>query len=245
MISSQEIHFFKKKGYLIVSNMLNKDEVAFYSKLYNNFLNNTIDASRFRSDLSGLKTQPEKEKITQIMVPSKLLPSLSSEALHIKTHQIAKELLGDDMALDFDMLINKAPHTNKITPWHQDCAYWIKMPDKRALSCWVAIDNAYKENGCMWYVPESHLKPMLPHTSSIKGGALICEGNEADAVCIELEAGSCVIHDGGTLHYSRGNSTAVNRRAFITNYRPKKMIDLERSKGYDHTGERKVNNELV
>ena len=245
MISPQEKTFFKERGYLVIKNLLNTEEIAFYSDVYADFLNNTIDTSKYRSDLSGLKTKKLKERITQIMLPSTLLPSLKSKVLHIKTEQIAKELLGDDIALDFDMLINKAPHTNKITPWHQDCAYWIDMPDKRALSCWVAIDDAFKESGSMWYVPKSHLKPMLPHTSSVEGGALICKGSETDAICIELKAGSCVIHDGGTLHYSRGNSTAFNRRAFITNYRPKKMIDLERSKGFDHAGDRKVNTKVI
>ena len=32
-----------------------------------------------------------------------------------------------------------------------------------------------------------------------------------------------------------------NRRAFILNYRPKEMVELERKKGYDHTGKRKRN----
>ncbi|KAG1650655.1 Phytanoyl-CoA dioxygenase domain-containing protein 1 [Nymphon striatum] len=135
--------------------------------------------------------------------------------------------MGDDIALDFDMLINKAPHTNTITPWHQDAAYWIDMPDKRAASCWVAIDHAYKENGCMWYTPKSHLSPVLPHSQTGDKGALKCEGSENNSVCIELQPGSCVFHQGGTLHYSRGNSTENNRRAFITNFRPKAMIDLE------------------
>ena len=31
----------------------------------------------------------------------------------------------------------KAPHTDTITPWHQDQSYWLDMPDKRAVSCWV------------------------------------------------------------------------------------------------------------
>ena len=51
-------------------------------------------------------------------------------------------------------------------------------------------------------------------------GALQCDGTEAEGVFVELKAGSCVLHHGATLHYSRGNSTALNRRAFIVNFRP-------------------------
>ncbi|MFY0630491.1 MAG: phytanoyl-CoA dioxygenase family protein [Flavobacteriaceae bacterium] len=237
MISKEEISFFKKEGYLVVRNLLSKEELAYYGQLYNSFLDNSIDASKYRSDLSGMNKA--KEKITQIMVPSKVLPELLQKSIHIKTLLIAKQLLGDDLALDFDMLINKSPNTNTSTPWHQDAAYWIDMPDRRALSCWVAIDRAFKENGCMWYTPKSHIGEIVKHEQTGNKGALKCNGKEENSVCVELEPGSCVFHDGRTMHYSRGNSTNSDRRAFITNFRPQKMIDLEREKGYDHTGERK------
>ena len=238
-MSVKQKHFFENEGYLIVKNLLNKEEVSYYSNLYNSFLNNTIDASRYRSDLSGSKGA-SKEKITQIMVPSKLMPELLEKPIHMKVGRIAKQLLGDDIELDFDMLINKAPNTNTITPWHQDAAYWIDMPDKRAMSCWMAIDKSSLNNGCMWYTPKSHLNPTLKHIQTGNKGALKCDGSEENSVFVELEPGSCVFHHGNTLHYSRGNSTNSHRRAFITNFRPKAMIELERSQGYDHTGERKV-----
>lgn len=238
MISEEQKSFFEQEGYLVVENLISSSEVDYYSNLYNSFLDNSIDSSRYRSDLSG--SEEKKEKITQIMVPSKLVPELLQKSIHQKSLQIAKELMGDDIELDFDMLINKAPNTNTITPWHQDAAYWIDMPDKRAASCWVAIDHAYKENGCMWYTPKSHLSPILPHSQTGNKGALMCDGKEENSVFIELQPGSCVFHQGGTLHYSRGNSTHNNRRALITNFRPKAMIALERSQGVDHTGEREV-----
>ncbi|MEO1011383.1 MAG: phytanoyl-CoA dioxygenase family protein [Bacteroidota bacterium] len=238
MITENQRLFFEAEGYLIVKNLLRLEEVNYYSKLYPSFLDNSIDASDYRSDLSG--NMGREEKITQIMVPSKLVPELLNRPFHQKSLKMAQELLGMDMALDFDMLINKAPYTDTPTPWHQDAAYWINLPDKRAVSCWLAIDPAYKENGCMWYTPKSHQKPLLPHIQTGGKGALQCKGSEKESVCVELDLGSCVFHHGGTLHYSRGNSTADNRRAFITNFRPRAMIRLEREQGIDHTGEREI-----
>ena len=238
VVSETQLSFFEKEGYLVIENLITKDEVLYYSELYDSFLDNTIDASPYRSDLSG--STEKNEKITQIMVPSRLVPELLQKPLHQKSLQVAKELMGDDIELDFDMMINKAPHTDTITPWHQDAAYWIHMPDKRAASCWVAIDYAYKQNGCMWYTPKSHLFPILEHVQTGDKGALQCSGTEENSVFIELKPGSCVFHHGGTLHYSRGNSTSDHRRAIITNFRPKSMIQLERDQGVDHTGEREV-----
>jgi len=242
-LSQSDIAFFKAEGYLVVENLLSAQELEYYSSLYDSFLSNKIDATKYRSDLSGGENDTV-EKITQIMVPSKLVPDLLGMVYHKRALNIAQELLGNDMDLDFDMLINKAPNTDTITPWHQDAAYWIDMPDKRAASCWMAIDPAFKENGCMWYTPKSHLKPLLPHEQTGNKGALKCSGTEADSICVPLDPGSCVFHQGGTLHYSRGNSSSANRRAFITNFRPKAMIELERLKGVDHTGEREIKSDL-
>jgi hypothetical protein len=35
-------------------------------------------------------------------------------------------------------MIYKGPYTDTEVPWHQDQGYWLDMPDKRALSCWVS-----------------------------------------------------------------------------------------------------------
>lgn len=245
IINSEQLAFFRREGYLKVPRLLTAKQVDHYRYLYEAFLDNRINASRYRSDLGAHAedkvAEDIKERITQIMVPGRILPELLEQPLHQQSLAMAQALLGDDLALDFDMLIDKSPYSNTPTPWHQDCAYWISLPDTRAVSCWVALDRATVDNGCMWYVPGSHLLPMRPHRSAGKGGgALECEGDEDEAVAVGLQPGDCVLHQGGTLHYSRGNSTPTRRRAFITNFRPQKMIDLERKQGYDHTGERKV-----
>jgi ectoine hydroxylase-related dioxygenase (phytanoyl-CoA dioxygenase family) len=245
-ISKEQIGLFREQGYLVIPNLLLPEEIALYRSIYEDFLHNRIDASRYRSDLGGHAADDvlaDTERITQIMVPSKTLPALLTQPLHTKTLSIARQLLGEDMALDFDMLIDKAPFSHTPTPWHQDAAYWIKMPDTRAASCWTALDAAEKDNGCMWYIPGSHTLPLRAHHPAGRGGgALECEAYEHEGVAVELNAGDGVFHHGGTAHYSRGNITAHRRRAFITNFRPQAMIDLERAEGFDHTGERKVRN---
>jgi phytanoyl-CoA hydroxylase len=243
-LSGRQIDFFHQNGYLKIENLLSAEEIEFYQNLYEDFLSNKIDALNFRGDLAGSQEESVDhkvfERITQIMVPSRIVPDLLHQPLHQKSLRIARQLLGKDIDLDFDMLIDKAPFSNTPTPWHQDSAYWISMPDTRAASCWIALDEARVDNGCMWYIPKSHLSPARPHHPSAKGGALQCEAHEDEGVAVELKPGSCVFHHGGTLHYSRGNATSQRRRAFITNFRPTKMIRFEREQGYDHTGEIKV-----
>ena len=233
---------FLRNGFAALNCLIDAAEVEKIRMIYDSLLNDRTLTSGLRSDLSGEDSNPnEQERITQIMRPSMVVPGLAECQVYKSALDHAQNLLGHDMDLDFDMLINKVPHTNTPTPWHQDAAYWIDLPDQRSVSCWVALDDVFEENGCMWFIAkeDDHIRP---HKQNTKGGALSCEADIEQAKCIPLKAGGCTFHDGHTLHYSNGNSTDSQRRALILNFRPKEMIELERKRGVDHTGERKVRN---
>ena len=233
---------FFKKGFAKIQELIPVDEVEKIRVLYDRLLNDKQSTSKLRSDLGGDgRTKGGVEKITQIMRPSLVEPKLLESIAYDLGLSIARKLLGDDMDLDFDMLINKAPYTNTPTPWHQDAAYWIKMPDKRAVSCWIALDNVNEDNGCMWFIPKED-STIREHRLFSKGGALYCDVDAKEAQCVPLQSGGCTFHDGYTLHFSKGNITSNQRRVLILNFRPKKMIDFEREHGVDHTGERKIRN---
>ncbi len=232
---------FLKQGFARKDELIDPDEVTALRIIYDRLLGDKLRTAGLRSDLSGASpVEGQQEKITQIMRPSLLEPLLVESLVYDKALAQARILLGEDMAMDFDMLINKAPNTATETPWHQDAAYWIEMPDKRAVSCWIALDEVYVDNGCMWFIPRNGLHEVLPHKALPGGGALYCKTDTDQAVPIRLSAGGCTFHDGFTLHYSRGNTTQGPRRALILNFRPKAMIQWERDQGVDHTGDRKV-----
>lgn len=236
ILSDAHLHFFRKNGYVVVENLITAADVAVYRALYDRFIQGDIDTGANRSDLgAGLGDAKRTENITQIMWPSDFVPAVLDMPYHRNALAVARALLGDDMEMDFDMLIDKAPYSATATPWHQDAAYWVDMPDKRAVSCWLALDEAVADNGCMWYVPGSNHQPLRPHRfAGPQGGALCCDATEAEGVAVPLTPGSCVLHDGDTLHYSRGNTTDRRRRAFIVNFRPAAMIAFEREQGFDH-----------
>jgi phytanoyl-CoA hydroxylase len=201
----------ERDGYVAVNSLLTAQEVACYLDVYDKILSGEIHAGSWRSDLDAgsTKKRDDVENITQVMWPSELVPELRTSPAYERALQIAQQLLGDDMAFDFDMLIDKAPGTETPTPFHQDMAYWVNLPDRRALSCWIALDEATQDNGCMWFAPGTHRSSLRKHRSHGKsGGALECDGTEAECVCVPLRAGSCTFHEGGVVHYSRGN-TAV------------------------------------
>ena len=245
-LSNEQIDFFNRNGYLVIDNLISAAEVEVYKKLYDDFLSGRIAVGANRSDLGdGIGKNNTKENITQIMWPSEFVPSLLQMPYHERALAISKELMGDDSAMDFDMLINKAPFSDTPTPWHQDEAYWLNVPDKRAASCWLSLNQSTKDKGCMWFVPGSNLAEIRPHRFAGKqGGALQCDAAESEAVAVELNPGSCTFHHGRTLHYSRGNTTGSHRRAFIVNFRPEEMIRYERAQGFDHGKNNAANRQL-
>lgn len=235
-LTPAQIRFFQENGYVTVHNIVSAEEIEQYKTIYEDFLSGRIDTGANRSDLgAGLGNSTAKENITQIMWPSDFVPQLKDMPYHTQALVISRQLIGNDAEMDFDMLINKAPRTHTPTPWHQDEAYWLNLPDKRAVSCWLALDTATVDNGCMWFVPGSNHQALRPHRfAGPQGGALMCDAQEDEGVPIELPPCSCTFHTGRTLHYSRGNSTHEQRRAFIINFRPQSMIAYERLHGFDH-----------
>lgn len=229
---------FKEDGFAKVGQLLTAEEVETYRGIYDRFLSGEIESGDKRSDLGSHVGEREggRENITQIMWPSALHPALREMPLHERALDMARELIGQDAVLDFDMLIHKDPHSGVATPWHQDMAYWVDLPDTRAVSLWIALDDATLDNGCMWYVRGSHELPLRPHRPTSDGRNIECDCSEDEpgATAVPLPAGHGVAHAGGTLHSSRGNTTDHARRAYILNYRPAAMVGLERAQGADH-----------
>jgi Phytanoyl-CoA dioxygenase (PhyH)/Family of unknown function (DUF5522) len=203
------------------------------------------------------------ERIAQIMWPTDVIGGPSREGpLHTRAFEIAKALLGDDMAFDFDMIITKWPNSATETPWHQDAAYWPSggLTDSRSLSVWCALDDATEDNGALWFLKGSHKNDakwesergtgILPHApgmgkdSHVLAAASPAAVNERsglsrwedheDAVCVPLRAGSAVAWHGKTLHFAGGNAMAAARRAFIVVFRPASVVAWQREHGFDH-----------
>ncbi|MFF0224278.1 phytanoyl-CoA dioxygenase family protein [Streptomyces sp. NPDC004629] len=228
---------FDMDGFVETGRLLSPSEVDTYRDIYGRFLSGEIESGDKRSDLGSHvpRRNEAQENITQIMWPSALHKPLLDMPLHARALDMAKTLIGDDAVLDFDMLIHKAAHTHVPTPWHQDAAYWIDLPDTRAVSIWVALDDAVLDNGCMWYVQGSHKQPLRRHYPTSDGKNIQCDGaeDEPGATPVPLAAGQGVAHSGTTPHYSRGNATDSVRRAYILAFRPAEMLRLERERGFD------------
>src|ERR1022692_930274 len=67
----------------------------------------------------------------------------------------AKDLLGDNVVGWGSHFFCKMPGDGKSVAWHQDASYWPLTPSK-AVTVWLAIDDADTENACMRFIAGSH-----------------------------------------------------------------------------------------
>jgi ectoine hydroxylase-related dioxygenase (phytanoyl-CoA dioxygenase family) len=136
----------------------------------------------------------------------------------------AAQLLGGPVRFWHDQLFVKPARHGGVVAWHQDYSYWTRTTPLAHLTCWIGLDHATKDNGCVCYVPGSHRWELLPITGLAGGmdavrAVLTPERQRAfdDQRRMELKAGEAVFHHPLTMHGSYENRTDGPRRATVVN----------------------------
>ena len=136
----------------------------------------------------------------------------------------ASQLLGDvSVRLWHDQLFCKPAHHGGVVAWHQDYSYWTCTRPMQHLTCWVALDDATTENGCLNYIPGSHRWGLLdrPNLAGDMNGLMEFLNDEQKAafkpIPIELKKGYATFHHPLLVHGSYENKSERSRRAFVLN----------------------------
>lgn len=136
----------------------------------------------------------------------------------------ASQLLGNK-AVRFwhDQLFCKPALHGGVVAWHQDYSYWTRTAPLQHLTCWVGLDDATTENGCLYYVPYSQHWGLLdkPELAGDMEGLMDYLTEEQKAafkpVPIELKKGYASFHHPLMVHGSYANKSERARRAFVLN----------------------------
>ena len=136
----------------------------------------------------------------------------------------ASQLLGGPVRFWHDQLFCKPPRHGGNVSWHQDYSYWTRTTPLAHLTCWIALDDATIDNGCVQYIPRSHQWGLLPKTGLV--GEMdhvdsVLDQSQKEAmknpVAIELKAGECTFHHAMLMHGSGANRTDQPRRGTVIN----------------------------
>ena len=123
-----------------------------------------------------------------------------------------------------DQVFYKPARHPGVVTWHQDYSYWTRSYPAGHVTCWVGLDDATLENGCVHYVPGSHRWGLLPRISLTKDMDAVKEYLEPEQAAafrpepMVLKAGECLFHHSHTVHGSYGNRCDGPRRGVVVNF---------------------------
>lgn len=118
------------------------------------------------------------------------------------------------------MVIFKQPNIGGVVRWHQDASYLITQPSS-VVGLWIALEDATKENGCLWMAPGKHRGPLRELYTvdwETRQGVLSDIDktpwpSREEEQPLEVEAGSMVIFHDHMPHRSDPNRSKRSRLA--------------------------------
>jgi non-heme Fe2+,alpha-ketoglutarate-dependent halogenase len=134
-----------------------------------------------------------------------------------------KDLLGDNVVGWGSHFFCKMPGDGKAVAWHQDASYWPLTPSK-AVTVWLAIDDADTENACMRFIAGSHhhghltYRPSDSHEHNVLNQTIENAEQYGTVVNDCLRAGEFSMHTDLLLHGSEANQSTRRRCGLTLRY---------------------------
>ena len=185
-------------------------------------LNRTIDAFVARTphidDTVAFYGRPDRpESIMQLQRLEEHDDDLRRLFHSERMTSLAGELLQDEVVPRSMEWFAKPPRIGLVTPPHQD-AFWWRLEPSNALTLWLSLDAIDLRNGCIRYLPGSHLLPLRPHRPvGITGFSNeIADYGETDhqaEKAITTAPGDLIAHHANTAHRAAANRSTRTRRA--------------------------------
>lgn len=208
-----EIAHYRDHGFLTVDDFLTPEELTRWREL--------VDAAV--TAVPGRQAGRNSERVfTQRMHLRRTSAGVRQLVEDPEIGRLIAELEGvDAVRLYLDQALIKEPY-GAPTSYHLDLPWW-SFSSPHACTIWVALDDSTLENGCLYFIPGSHLLRL--GTAGDLGpelGALFVAHPEAAArpMPAPLPAGGCSFHNGHTIHGAGANMTPGRRRAMSTAFMP-------------------------
>ncbi|KAJ6654585.1 hypothetical protein lerEdw1_006738 [Lerista edwardsae] len=139
-----------------------------------------------------------------------------------KVQALVRKLGLENPVVVQSMYIFKQPGIGgEVTP-HQDATFLHTEPLGRILGLWIALENATRENGCLWFIPGSHTSGITRRMVRAPEGAIPCTqfvGSEqtyddSRFVPAPVGKGGLVLIHGEVVHKSDPNLSDRSRHVY-------------------------------
>lgn len=229
-ITEEQVQYFQDNGFIVIEDFLSPDELEHWRSA-------VMEAVTER----GGKKMPGKDTMVGeddgINEDADYFGKVFDQLLNLwQTNDKVKALMVDErigemaaklsgsegIRIWHDQALFKRPWANP-TAWHLDTPFW-SFSDRKALSIWIALDDATLENGCLYFIPGSHKLTSFKNSGIGKNMDGIFqvypELAKTQPFVAKMKAGTCSFHNGLTIHGAGANMTPGFRRAMTCAYMP-------------------------
>ncbi|MFD2615019.1 phytanoyl-CoA dioxygenase family protein [Paenibacillus gansuensis] len=211
MLTQEQLKQYEEKGYIIFEGLFGDEEVDAIRSRIDQFDEASEEALR-KAGQSFNSIPNQINFTTNLARRDELLEKFISDRRFV---ELTTALIGPDIRLYWDQSVYKRPEANRDFPWHQDNGY-VPTEPVHYLTCWLALEDATVENGCIWIQPESHRLGFVEHKKTDIGWQ--CYFGEDPGVPVPLKKGSMVAFHSLLFHRSTPNRSQDTRKAYIIQY---------------------------
>jgi Phytanoyl-CoA dioxygenase (PhyH) len=222
-LNDDQTRFFKENGYLAGLRILHEAEIERLLEELQDLINPGDPGNGLFYEFHSNESADPAKVVFHALGAWRIKPGFHDLLWHPAYLIPASQLLGGAVRFWHDQLFCKPAYHGGIVAWHQDYSYWTRTTPLAHLTCWIGLDDTTHDNGCVRYVPGSHLWPDLPITG-LTGDmdaiqSVLSDEQKArfNPVAMELKKGECTFHHPRMIHGSYGNTTGGQRRATVIN----------------------------
>lgn len=201
-----DIERFRSDGFFVVEDLFDEDEC---DRTLGHVESALFELALGDADDGTLSYRPMMHLLS---------PELTAVATDPRWASIVLPLLGTgDARLYWEQAVAKPPQARTELPWHQDNGYTPLVPEEY-VTCWMALDDADVDNGCLWVIPGSHRAGTKQHVNGAGPFRVGHDGPASDGVAVPIRKGSVLVFSSLLMHRSGPNTTERDRRAWIIQF---------------------------
>ena len=222
-LSNEQVYFYHENGYLAGIRMLNDEQIEQLRDELSALVDPTYAGRELFYEYNSNKSTDTSKILFHALGAWRVAPGFHDLLWNPAFLMPAAQLLGGAVRFWHDQIFYKPAHHGGVVAWHQDYSYWTRTQPMAHLSCWIGLDDSTRENGCVHYVPGSHLWNLLPVTGlahemeAIHSVLSDTQKEQFKPVAIELKKGEASFHHPLMVHGSYENRTDSPRRAAVIN----------------------------
>jgi ectoine hydroxylase-related dioxygenase (phytanoyl-CoA dioxygenase family) len=224
-ITPSQVEQFHAEGFLVLRDLISSEDVQRARTRFEPLFRGEFETGLYPDEWNWREDRDPPDRTRQICNGWKSDRTIASIVLAEEVGRICATLAGWTGArMGQDNVLWKPPGA-KALGFHQDNSYCHWVVPMGFTTCWMALDDTSAAGGTLEYVRGSHRWGLFPPIRQFHAPedyrealdeAARSVGGKVDVVPVEVPAGGCAIHAGGTWHGSDANRMSEPRRSLVT-----------------------------